>query len=90
MSGYFCADCGAVKPLFPEDEGRDRLDLPCLGRVPFDPALAFACDRGVSFVDLPRTAATRASSAIAGRLVETLEIGTMKFLCVPCDQPMKI
>ena len=73
MSGYFCADCGAIKPLFPETKDGTVLDLPCLGRVPFDPALAFACDRGVDFLDLPETAATRALSAIAGRLVESLE-----------------
>ena len=73
MSGYLCPDCGAVKPLFPEVKDGIVLDLTCLGRVPFDPALAFACDRGVSFVDLPETSATRALSAIAGRLVESLE-----------------
>jgi len=74
MSGYFCADCGEIKPLFPETKDGIVLDLPCLGRVPFDPALAFACDRGVAFLDLPETAATRALSAIAGRLVESLEM----------------
>jgi ATP-binding protein involved in chromosome partitioning len=73
MSGYFCADCGEVKPLFPEAKDGIVLDVPCLGRVPFDPALAFACDRGVAFLDLPETAATRALSAIAGRLTETME-----------------
>ncbi len=73
MSGYFCAECGEVKPLFPESKDGVVLDVPCLGRVPFDPALAFACDRGVAFLDLPETAATRALSAIAGRLVESLE-----------------
>jgi ATP-binding protein involved in chromosome partitioning len=73
MSGYFCADCGEVKPLFPEAKDGIVLDVPCLGRVPFDPALAFACDRGVAFLDLPETAATRALSAIAGRLTETVE-----------------
>jgi ATP-binding protein involved in chromosome partitioning len=73
MSGYYCADCDEVKPLFPETKDGIVLELPCLGRVPFDPALAFACDRGVAFVDLPETAATRALAAIAGRLVESLE-----------------
>jgi ATP-binding protein involved in chromosome partitioning len=74
MSGYYCADCGEIKPLFPETKDGIVLDLPCLGRVPFDPALAFACDRGVAFLDLPETAATRALSAIAGRLAELLEL----------------
>ncbi|HEX4822961.1 MAG TPA: P-loop NTPase [Candidatus Polarisedimenticolaceae bacterium] len=75
MSGYFCADCNEVKPLFPESKDAVALDLPCLGRVPFDPALAFACDRGVSFADLPESAATRALMAVAGRLLESLETG---------------
>lgn len=44
MAGYFCAGCGAVKPLFPEPT--IRLAAPCLGRLPFDPALAELCDRG--------------------------------------------
>src|SRR5262249_54433711 len=67
--GCFCAECGEVKPLFPETkDGGIVFDLPCLGRVPFDPALAFACDRGVPILDLPEPPATRALSAIAGRL----------------------
>jgi ATP-binding protein involved in chromosome partitioning len=73
MSGYACPDCGGIKPLFPETKDGIVLDLPCLGRVPFDPSLAFACDRGVAIIDLPESAATRALSAIAGRLVESLE-----------------
>jgi ATP-binding protein involved in chromosome partitioning len=74
MSGYYCAECGEIKPLFPETKDGIVLDLPCLGRVPFDPSLAFACDRGVALHDLPDTAATRALSAIAGRLAESLEM----------------
>lgn len=45
MKGYYCADCGSVKPLFP-DPGRSELRIPCLGSVPFDPELAALCDRG--------------------------------------------
>jgi len=73
MSGYFCSGCGEVKPLYPESKDGVVLDLPCLGRIPFDPALAFACDRGLAFADLPETGATRALGAVAGRLIETLE-----------------
>ena len=72
MSGYLCADCGKVQPLFP-DTGGVSLPLPCLGRVPFDPALASACDRGTPFRDLPANAATEALASVASRLVETLE-----------------
>ncbi len=52
MSGYYCGDCGQVKPLFPA-QPRVRLDLPCLGRVPFDPELAALCDRDGSLSDSP-------------------------------------
>ncbi len=42
MAGYYCRDCGEVKPLFPAaaDAAAGELPIPCLGRVPFDPALA--------------------------------------------------
>lgn len=44
MSGYYCHGCGEVRPLFPA--AREKLDLPCLATVPFDPELAELCDRG--------------------------------------------
>lgn len=47
MKGYHCADCGKVKPLFPESD-RVELPIPCLGSVPFDPQLAADCDAGVT------------------------------------------
>jgi ATP-binding protein involved in chromosome partitioning len=72
MSGYLCADCGEIRPLFPESM-EVPLGLPCLGRVPFDPALARACDRGVPLLELPESAATRALSRVAERLSVFLE-----------------
>src|SRR5215203_4862358 len=45
MSGYYCRDCNAVKPLFVSPPS--RLDIPCLGSVPFDPELARHCDQGI-------------------------------------------
>ena len=45
MSGYYCRDCNAVKPLFASAES-PSLGIPCLGTVPFDPELARHCDRG--------------------------------------------
>jgi ATP-binding protein involved in chromosome partitioning len=44
MAGYFCRECGEVRPLFPEPTV--ALEARCLGRVPFDPELAVLCDRG--------------------------------------------
>jgi ATP-binding protein involved in chromosome partitioning len=44
MAGYFCRECGEVRPLFPEPTV--ELGAPCLARLPFDPELAELCDRG--------------------------------------------
>ena len=49
--------------------------VPFLGRVPFDPGLTAAADRGEPYVAVAREApAARALAAIAGRLRETLRI----------------
>jgi len=72
MSGYYCADCRAVKPLFPQDR-QVELSLPCLGRVPFDPSLAAACDRGEAAdeeADRPTLAAVH---AVADRIIREVE-----------------
>jgi ATP-binding protein involved in chromosome partitioning len=50
MQGYYCSDCKQIKPLFPTQPGV-KLDLPCLGSVPFDPELAELCDQGGSLSD---------------------------------------
>jgi ATP-binding protein involved in chromosome partitioning len=59
MSGYYCRDCNAIKPLFVSSDsvgraqaglgGGRELDIPCLGSVPFDPELARHCDWGIPF-----------------------------------------
>jgi ATP-binding protein involved in chromosome partitioning len=76
MSGYYCRDCGAVKPLFNEDHGRPGLQIPCLGTVPFDPELARHCDQGVPFTELPDTPVGRALDHVAQQLLNTLESGS--------------
>jgi hypothetical protein len=38
--------------LFPS-QSEIKLDLPCLGSVPFDPELAALCDRGGFITDQP-------------------------------------
>jgi ATP-binding protein involved in chromosome partitioning len=71
MSGYWCAGCAAVRPLFPESA--TDLGLPCLGRVPFDPRLAALCDRGWPADEEPAAEAGGALAAIdriAARLDE--------------------
>jgi ATP-binding protein involved in chromosome partitioning len=52
MNGYYCSDCGRIKPLFPS-QSQVKLELPCLGVIPFDPDLAALCDRGGALSDSP-------------------------------------
>lgn len=78
MSGYACAGCGAVRPLFPAEPDRAELDLPCLGHVPFDPELARLSDLGVAAAEMagsdtivsPALAALR---GVAAELTRRLE-----------------
>jgi ATP-binding protein involved in chromosome partitioning len=72
MSGYYCRDCGAVRPLFVSPE-QSALGIPCLGTVPFDPELARLCDAGAGFGAPGDTPVARAVAQIAQRLVDRLE-----------------
>lgn len=74
MDGYYCADCGRVKPLFP-DSSNVTLDLPRLGSVPFDPELASICDRGGSLSDSPESVSLQPVRRIAEALVEAVSAG---------------
>jgi len=71
MSGYYCRDCNAIKPLFDAPES-STLEIPCLGTVPFDPELARHCDLGIPFSELPDTPVRRALDRVTGKLLETL------------------
>ncbi|HEY1302580.1 MAG TPA: P-loop NTPase [Vicinamibacterales bacterium] len=72
MSGYYCRDCNAIKPLF-ESPGPAGLGIPCLGNVPFDPVLARHCDMGIEFAALSETPVGQSLEQIARRLVDSLE-----------------
>ena len=76
MAGYVCPTCGTVGPLFDGPGGEvtaAQHGLPFLGRVPFDPRLAAAADRGRPFVlehgDSPTG---RALTGIAASLAATV------------------
>jgi ATP-binding protein involved in chromosome partitioning len=83
MSGYYCRDCNAIKPLFPSARPSTRLDralaqgsdldLPCLGAVPFDPELARSCDKGLPLAGVADSPVGRALDEVATRLLERLE-----------------
>ena len=72
MSGYYCRDCDAIKPLFGSSES-SGLEIPCLGTVPFDPELAYQCDRGLPLAELPNTPVSRALDHVAQQLLDSLQ-----------------
>jgi len=83
MSGYYCRDCNAIKPLFaspgPFDAAQgspSNLRIPCLGTVPFDPELARHCDQGFPLAELPNTPVGRALDRVAQQLLDNLESTT--------------
>jgi ATP-binding protein involved in chromosome partitioning len=78
MSGYYCRDCDAIKPLFPSAEPSTKaepmaLGMRCLGTVPFDPELARLCDQGLPLAERPETPVGRALDQVAQQLLDSLE-----------------
>ena len=76
MSGYYCRDCNAIKPLFVSTDQPSSLEIPCLGTVPFDPELARHCDLGIPLSELPNTPVGRALDHVAQHLLDSLESTT--------------
>ena len=76
MSGYYCRDCDAIKPLFGAP-GQPGLGIPCLGTVPFDPELARHCDFGIALEPLRDTPVGLALTDVARRLLDSLETATL-------------
>ena len=71
MSGYYCRDCDAIKPLFVSSPPTG-LKIPRLGTVPFDPELARRCDQGAPLAEMSETPVGRALDQLAQRLLESL------------------
>jgi len=72
MSGYYCRDCDAIRPLFASSDA-PGLGIPCLGAVPFDPELARSCDRGIPLAERPATPVGHALDHVAQQLLGSLE-----------------
>jgi ATP-binding protein involved in chromosome partitioning len=72
MSGYYCRDCGSIKPLFEAPESA-RLGIPCLGTVPFDPQVTRHCDEGNVFSSRHESPVGPALEQIAERLLDRLK-----------------
>jgi ATP-binding protein involved in chromosome partitioning len=91
MSGYYCRDCGAVRPLFTVPERGDGagpvdLGIRCFGAVPFDPELARRCDTGIPLAEVPETPAGRAFAHVAQQLLDSLDPATSGPARSPADE----
>ncbi|HEY8549178.1 MAG TPA: P-loop NTPase [Vicinamibacterales bacterium] len=75
MSGYYCRGCNDIRPLFPQTD-RAALPIPCLGTIPFDPELAWRCDRGLALAELHGSPVGRALDDVAHRLLRALDPST--------------
>jgi ATP-binding protein involved in chromosome partitioning len=76
MSGYYCRDCDAVRPLF-ASRGSAELAIPCLGTVPFDPELARHCDLGIPCAGLRETPVGQALDSIAQQVLDSFDRPTI-------------
>lgn len=77
MTEHVCPDCGRRTPLHVDDGARrlaEDTGLETWARIPFDPLLAAATDRGRSLaLDDPSSPAGVAYAELADRLVEALD-----------------
>jgi len=78
MAAHLCSRCGAEEPLFTGNDSRrmaERLSVPFLGRVPFDPMLTQSADDGTPvLLSYPTAPASRALSQIAAKVGEALRL----------------
>ena len=75
MSGTICHNCGAEEPLFGGDAAQvaKDMDVPFLGRVPFDRTLGAAADGGRPLLDGEQPS-VRHFTELADRLTQTLDL----------------
>ncbi|MBW3534053.1 MAG: Mrp/NBP35 family ATP-binding protein [Gemmatimonadetes bacterium] len=77
MAGYRCPHCGEDVAIFGHGGGErlaQEMDVPFLGRVPLDPEVSAAGDRGEpTALSAPDSPAGEALAAVAESLRETLE-----------------
>ncbi len=78
MAGHLCSRCGAEEPLFTGNDSRrmaERLAVPFLGRVPFDPILTRSADDGTpALLSYPTAPASKALSQIAAKVGKALRL----------------
>jgi len=73
MSGYVCPHCNEAMDLFGTGGGEKTaiaMDIPFLGRIPFDPNMVKAADAGESYLEkYPDAAVTQAYKEIAEKVM---------------------
>ncbi len=76
MSGFVCPKCGTETAIFTIGGGEQlskELNIPFLGRVPLDPRISEASDKGIPFiVDQPEAPSAQAFAHIVDRIEEHL------------------
>ena len=74
MSKFLCPECGTESQLFESqaDEMCETLDIPFLGRIPFDRDLAGSFDKGKPLLDPAHPTIARYAE-ISGRILEILD-----------------
>ena len=54
MSGFVCPKCNEITNIFGSDGGKylaSDFNIPLLGKIPIDPTIVSACDKGVPYID---------------------------------------
>ena len=78
MSGFVCPHCGKSVDLFGSGGGvrtATAMDVPFLGRIPFDPKLVKCADRGESYLEkYPDSEITKALSEITAKMMKVDEV----------------
>ena len=94
MSGYYCRDCNAIKPLFVSAPASHRAwRSPASGPSRSIPSLHGTAIRGSLSRNCPRhplAGPWTCRAATSGQPRIRPGASPMKFLCVPCDSPMKL
>jgi Mrp family chromosome partitioning ATPase len=77
MSGFVCPKCGEVTQILPTGGGKKistDMNVPYLGAIPMDPAIAQSGDSGKVFIyHLSKTPAGKAMQEIINKITESLD-----------------
>ena len=95
MSGYYCRDCNAIKPLFVSPEAHRAWRSPASGPSRSIPSLRGTAIGGSLSRNCPKHPLAGPWSMLRSNFwtasnQQRKEPPPMKFLCVPCDSPMKL